>query len=51
MGAAYAYKRQKNDACVAAYFGDGGLSTGDLHAALNFSATLETPLIFFWFVI
>ena len=31
---------------VACYFGEGAASEGDFHAALNFSATLETPVVF-----
>ena len=29
-----------------AYFGEGASSEGDFHAALNFAATLEVPVIF-----
>ena len=29
------------------YFGEGAASEGDAHSALNFAATLETPIIFF----
>ncbi len=29
------------------YFGEGAASEGDFHAAMNMSATLKTPLIFF----
>jgi len=47
VGSAYAYKRAKNGLCVVVYFGDGAASEGDAHAALNFSATLECPVIFF----
>ncbi len=32
------------------FFGDGAASEGDAHAAFNFAATLECPVIFFWFV-
>ncbi|XP_065559795.1 2-oxoisovalerate dehydrogenase subunit alpha, mitochondrial-like [Artemia franciscana] len=46
-GAAYAFKRQKNGLCVICYFGEGTSSEGDAHAALNFAATLECPVIFF----
>jgi 2-oxoisovalerate dehydrogenase E1 component alpha subunit len=31
---------------TATYFGDGGSSEGDVHAALNFAATLACPVIF-----
>ncbi|GAB4848249.1 hypothetical protein Ancab_002916 [Ancistrocladus abbreviatus] len=47
VGAAYSSKMDKKDACVITYFGDGGTSTGDFHAALNFAAVLEAPVIFF----
>jgi len=48
VGYAYAQKRKNiPDACTVAYFGEGAASEGDFHAALNFSATLEVPVIFF----
>ncbi|GMH06704.1 hypothetical protein Nepgr_008544 [Nepenthes gracilis] len=47
VGAAYSLKMDKKDACVITYFGDGGTSTGDFHAAVNFAAVMETPVIFF----
>ncbi|XP_072394714.1 2-oxoisovalerate dehydrogenase subunit alpha, mitochondrial-like [Diabrotica undecimpunctata] len=43
-GSAYAL-RGKNRV-VACYFGDGGASEGDAHAAFNFAATLNCPVIF-----
>jgi 2-oxoisovalerate dehydrogenase E1 component alpha subunit len=46
-GAAYAFKRQMNGRVVICYFGEGAASEGDAHAALNFSATLDCPIIFF----
>jgi len=47
-GAAYAYKlRPNNDRCVATFFGEGASSEGDVHAAFNFAATLDCPLILF----
>eukprot|EP00471_Norrisiella_sphaerica_P009117 CAMPEP_0184492686 /NCGR_PEP_ID=MMETSP0113_2-20130426/23985_1 /TAXON_ID=91329 /ORGANISM="Norrisiella sphaerica, Strain BC52" /LENGTH=427 /DNA_ID=CAMNT_0026877627 /DNA_START=253 /DNA_END=1536 /DNA_ORIENTATION=+ len=46
-GVAYVLKRRRENACVACYFGDGAASEGDFHAALNFAATLECPVIFF----
>ncbi|XP_070171959.1 2-oxoisovalerate dehydrogenase subunit alpha, mitochondrial isoform X1 [Polyergus mexicanus] len=45
-GAAYAFKLDKRNACVACYFGDGAASEGDAHAAFNFAATLSCPIIF-----
>ncbi|GAB6026028.1 hypothetical protein CHUAL_012239 [Chamberlinius hualienensis] len=47
VGAAYAFKREQNGLCVICYFGEGAASEGDAHAAFNFSATLECPIIFF----
>uniref|UniRef100_A0A1B0A378 2-oxoisovalerate dehydrogenase subunit alpha n=1 Tax=Glossina pallidipes TaxID=7398 RepID=A0A1B0A378_GLOPL len=48
VGAAYAMKRRKNnDACVVCYFGEGAASEGDAHAAFNFAATLNCPVILF----
>lgn len=47
VGAAYSLKMDKKNACAITYFGDGGSSTGDFHAALNFAAVLEAPIIFF----
>ncbi|KAK9713265.1 hypothetical protein RND81_06G015900 [Saponaria officinalis] len=47
VGAAYSLKMDNKDVCTITYFGDGGTSTGDFHAALNFAAVLETPVIFF----
>ncbi|EEF46052.1 2-oxoisovalerate dehydrogenase, putative [Ricinus communis] len=46
VGAAYSLKMDGRDACVVAYFGDGGSSEGDFHAALNFAAVMEAPVIF-----
>jgi 2-oxoisovalerate dehydrogenase E1 component alpha subunit len=48
VGSAYVFKRQPNNQrCVVVYFGDGAASEGDTHAAMNFAATLECPVIFF----
>lgn len=47
-GAAYAFKRAQNGKCVICYFGEGAASEGDAHAAFNFAATLDCPVIFFW---
>lgn len=49
-GSAYAFKRAGNNLCVICYFGEGAASEGDAHAAFNFAATLECPVIFFWSV-
>jgi 2-oxoisovalerate dehydrogenase E1 component alpha subunit len=47
VGAAYAFKRAQNGLVVICYFGEGAASEGDAHAAFNFAATLECPIIFF----
>lgn len=47
VGAAYALKRAGQGQCVICYFGDGAASEGDAHAAFNFSATLDCPIILF----
>ncbi|WOL11917.1 2-oxoisovalerate dehydrogenase subunit alpha 2, mitochondrial [Canna indica] len=47
VGAAYSLKMDGKKACTITYFGDGGTSEGDFHAALNFAAVLEVPVIFF----
>lgn len=46
VGAAYALKMDKSDACAVTYFGDGGTSEGDFHAAMNFAAVLDAPVLF-----
>ncbi|XVF14813.1 hypothetical protein REPUB_Repub09cG0093700 [Reevesia pubescens] len=46
VGAAYSLKMDQKDACVVTYFGDGGTSEGDFHAAMNFAAVTEAPVIF-----
>ncbi|XP_024017729.1 2-oxoisovalerate dehydrogenase subunit alpha 2, mitochondrial [Morus notabilis] len=46
VGAAYSLKMDNKNACVVTYFGDGGTSEGDFHAALNFAAVREAPVIF-----
>lgn len=45
-GAAYAFKRAQLDRAAVCYFGEGAASEGDAHAALNFAATLECPVLF-----
>ena len=49
-GAAYAMKMKDSKNCVICYFGEGAASEGDAHAAFNFAATLDCPVIFFWYV-
>lgn len=50
VGAAYQFKISKQNRCVITYFGEGAASEGDAHAAFNFAATLDCPVIFFWYV-
>ncbi|CAN8031806.1 unnamed protein product [Ixodes persulcatus] len=47
VGSAYALKLAQKNNCVICYFGEGAASEGDAHAALNFAATLDCPVIFF----
>ena len=48
VGAAYALKRQENNQNITLnYFGEGAASEGDFHTAMNFSSTLNCPVIFF----
>jgi 2-oxoisovalerate dehydrogenase E1 component alpha subunit len=39
--------KDRSDGVVCCYFGDGAASEGDFHAALNFAATLDAPVLFF----
>lgn len=47
VGAAYALKLRSEKAAVIAYFGDGGSSTGEFHAGMNFAGVFRTPNVFF----
>ncbi|KAL3630128.1 hypothetical protein CASFOL_023112 [Castilleja foliolosa] len=47
VGAAYSLKMDGRDACTITYFGDGGTSTADFHAGINFAAVMEAPVILF----
>jgi len=47
VGAGYAAKMCGDRVAVIAYFGDGGSSTGDFHAAMNFAGVYRTPTVFF----
>lgn len=48
-GAAYGLKLERKGNVVICYFGEGAASEGDFHAGLNFAATTESPVIFFWY--
>jgi pyruvate dehydrogenase E1 component alpha subunit/2-oxoisovalerate dehydrogenase E1 component alpha subunit len=47
VGAAYAAKSRGEPVAVIASFGDGGTSTGEFHAAMNFAGVFRTPTVFF----
>ncbi|MGE5189592.1 MAG: pyruvate dehydrogenase (acetyl-transferring) E1 component subunit alpha [Gemmatimonadota bacterium] len=47
VGAAYAARLRREEIAVIAYFGDGGSSTGEFHAAMNFAGVFGTPTVFF----
>jgi 2-oxoisovalerate dehydrogenase E1 component alpha subunit len=36
----------REERAAATYFGDGGTSSSDVHAALNFAATAKAPVVF-----
>lgn len=46
VGAAWAAKIRKEKVVALAYLGDGGTSTGDFHAAMNFAGVFHTPSVF-----
>ncbi|BAB59243.1 2-oxoisovalerate dehydrogenase alpha subunit [Thermoplasma volcanium GSS1] len=46
VGAAYAKKYRKEDGIVITSFGDGGTSTPDFHAAMNFASVYDLPVVF-----
>jgi pyruvate dehydrogenase E1 component alpha subunit len=47
MGAAWAAKLMKTKDVMVGYIGDGGTSSSDFHAALNFAAVKQAPVVFF----
>jgi pyruvate dehydrogenase E1 component alpha subunit len=47
VGVAYAAKLGGEKVAVIGYFGDGGSSTGEFHAGLNFAGVFRTPNVFF----
>ncbi|CAM9178875.1 unnamed protein product [Chrysoparadoxa australica] len=46
VGVAYGHKLEQNGRVAICYFGEGAASEGDFHAALNFAATTDAPVIF-----
>jgi len=47
MGAAWAAKLTGTDDVMVGYIGDGGTSSSDFHAAMNFAAVQRVPLVVF----
>ncbi|MBY0443116.1 MAG: pyruvate dehydrogenase (acetyl-transferring) E1 component subunit alpha [Mycobacteriaceae bacterium] len=47
VGAAMAAQRLAEDSVTVAFVGDGGVSVGDMHEALNFAAVFRTPCVFY----
>jgi pyruvate dehydrogenase E1 component alpha subunit len=47
VGVALGAKMKGEKICTIAYFGDGGTSSNDFHAGLNFAAVFKTPTVFF----
>jgi pyruvate dehydrogenase E1 component alpha subunit/2-oxoisovalerate dehydrogenase E1 component alpha subunit len=46
MGAAWAAKLMKTSDVMIGYIGDGGTSSSDFHAAMNFAAVKQVPVVF-----
>ncbi len=47
VGLAWGLKRQRKDAVVLVYFGDGASSEGDFHEACNLAGLVGAPVVFF----
>lgn len=46
VGAAYSLKMDGKSACAVTFCGDGSTSEGDFHAAMNFAAVMDAPVVF-----
>ena len=46
VGAALAFKRRSEPRVALTFFGDGAMSTGDVHEALNLAGVLHVPVVF-----
>jgi pyruvate dehydrogenase E1 component alpha subunit len=46
VGAALAFKLQKQDNVVVDFFGDGAAQRGDFHEGLNFAGVFKLPIVF-----
>ena len=47
VGAAMGAQRLGEDSVTVAFLGDGAMSEGDVHEALNFAAVFKAPCVFF----
>ena len=46
VGAALAFKRRNEPRVAMTFFGDGAMSTGDVHEGLNLAGVLQVPAVF-----
>jgi pyruvate dehydrogenase E1 component alpha subunit len=46
VGAALAFKRRREPRVALTFFGDGAMSTGDVHEALNLAGVWQVPVVF-----
>jgi pyruvate dehydrogenase E1 component alpha subunit len=46
VGAALAFKRRREPRVALTFFGDGAMSTGDVHEAINLAVVLQVPVVF-----
>ena len=46
VGAALAFKRRREPRVALTFWGDGAMSTGDVHEGLNLAAVLKVPVVF-----
>jgi len=46
VGAALTFKRRREPRVALTFFGDGAMSTGDVHEALNLAGVLQVPVVF-----
>ena len=46
VGAALAFKRRREPRVALTFWGDGAMSTGDVHEGLNLAAVLQVPAVF-----
>jgi TPP-dependent pyruvate/acetoin dehydrogenase alpha subunit len=46
VGAALSFKRRREQRVALTFFGDGAMSTGDVHEALNLAGVLQVPVVF-----